>query len=257
MCIKQCAKNVDFIGKIRLSYLFIHIFNCFLFSFLISLYALPIPQKKSYYMRYFNEKRKKMKKICFADSDPLDEDKYLDSKGIFTNSSSDDASDYDTAPPPIKKMPNKLPTYDGVFLVGVSQRKVPYHISLAYDDTISEEKMFSMAMHTCRVACIALDIARGHPIMPVMNKMLSSDCIKKLHNMWVMVGEHLRELNDPILNFEVCRLPVNPHLVNGIMVEPTHFEGVVRMTTGYEQYWTSLSLKYKRGEWICTYADIG
>lgn len=198
-----------------------------------------------------------MNKICFADSDPFDDSEYVESNENCNDTQNNDSSKNNTAPPPVNEDKDSLPVYNGVFLVGSSHRKVPYRISLVYKDPNSDKKMFHIAMHACRVACAALDIARGHPILPSTSRMISKECIDKLHNMWVMVGERLQAINNPLLNFEICRLPANPHLVNGVMVKPTQLECVVRMNTGSEQYWTSLTLKYKFGKWICTYADIG
>ncbi len=152
---------------------------------------------------------------------------------------------------------NLLPLCEGNLPIAFSRGKLEYHICKCYSGSREEKEFIDIALRTCKIACIATDISRGRPISPTMAQLLTKKCITKLNNMWKVVTDNnvpnKAHKNHPIS----CSMPPIPDFINGVYVNPKHFESVVRITAGPKKYWLSLVLELRQNKWICTYADLG
>ncbi|WP_427876855.1 hypothetical protein [Gardnerella sp. 2492-Sm] len=150
-----------------------------------------------------------------------------------------------------------LPAHEGVLPIGFVNSSVPYHIGVCFNSTDDEKLFLSLALRTCRIACVVADISRGRPVPKAMRDLLTPECSAKLKNMWSVLDNFFKEIEDSESRSRLRRFPAIPNMINGMMVSPNRFEGVVCVMVGVMRYWESLSLEYRHGAWICTYADLG
>ncbi len=162
-------------------------------------------------------------------------------------------------PPPVVRINAfcRLPVYEGKLPIALSRKHLEYHVGTCCSEDCDEEKFVKLALRTCRIACIAADLYRGRPITPAMAKLLTPQCATKLTNAWKLMEGYFKEKNDSEACSMLRRMPAIPNLINGMLVNPHHFEGVVCIDIGNTCHWASLALELKYGNWICTYADLG
>lgn len=150
-----------------------------------------------------------------------------------------------------------LPVHDGVLRTGINNYYVPYHIALCYRSDDSEEMFYSLALRTCKIACIVADVSRGRPIPPMLAKCLTGTCYVRLQHMWQVLDYHFTYTHNDVLRRTLVSNPALPQLIHSLLTTPNHCESVVHLTVGTEDFWASIVLERRNNEWICTYADIG
>lgn len=193
-------------------------------------------------------------KIDFVDAYSMENQ---DDDDEHTDESMHNSHDKRERIPRITTIKHYLPVHEGKLRIGFSRGYLEYHVGMCYFDNRDEEAFINLALKTCQIACIAADISRGRPISPAMSKLLTPKCMNKLSNMWKLMDEYSSDQHDTESRSAIRKFPAVPVLFNGMLVSPTHFEGVVHIIAGQTQYWVSLALELRYNKWICTYADLG
>lgn len=150
-----------------------------------------------------------------------------------------------------------FPVYEGLIPVGSSRSMASYHVSSCFNNTHGKKMYLYLAMQICKVACIVGDISHGRPISPEMKRALTKECIYKLGNMWYLINECYKDKHNEAEVSKLRSNPTIPKMINGILVSPSQLEAVVLLHIGDTEYWTSLTLRFIMGKWVCTLADIG
>lgn len=148
-----------------------------------------------------------------------------------------------------------LPAYDGSIRVELSNNPIPYHIARCFPGKMDEDECSRFAMHSCRIACMSLDVVRGRTPPQVLQRAVTPPCLKRLETMSYLLENHMRTHQD--LKKRLCYLPAIPSLVYGTLVSPETTEIVVSLNIGEICYWVNLVLKQVGSRWVCTLADLG
>lgn len=148
-----------------------------------------------------------------------------------------------------------LSSYDGTIAVELSNRPVPYHITRCFPQELKRGQRQRLAMSSCRIACMCVDVVRGRIPPHNIELMVSPSCMKRLETMAYLLKNHMR--THPDLKAQLCYLPAVPTLVNAVLVSPTTTEAVASVVIGQVRYWISLVYRLESGKWICTSADVG
>ena len=129
---------------------------------------------------------------------------------------------------------------DGVLAVAFGTGAVPYRISVGFRSDLDREQFHAAAMRTCQLACMAADMIRGRDVPATMARVVSASC-----------------RGDEELRRRMCKPPVVPRLVHGMLVSPTRFEMAVCLGIGSEGYCSSVVLSLMGSRWVCVLADFG
>lgn len=144
---------------------------------------------------------------------------------------------------------------DGFIHVELSERPVPYHIITTFRDAPDEGECHALALSSCRVACLTLDVARGQIAASTLRKAMTSPCLKRLETFTHLLGMQMDRNNE--LKMMLKYLPSIPHSITGMLVGPTAFEGAVHLSVGRVSFWTNLRFVYMGSRWMCAVADVG
>ncbi|MBT1181290.1 hypothetical protein JS531_04750 [Bifidobacterium sp. CP2] len=144
---------------------------------------------------------------------------------------------------------------DGFIQVELSAEPVPYHIITTFDECPDEGECHALALSSCRVACLSLDVVRGQIASSTLRKALTAPCLRRLETFSYLMRTRMER--DEELRMMLKYLPSIPHSVTGMLVGPTTFEVAVHLTVGRTTFWTNLKLVYIGCRWMCSVADLG
>ncbi len=161
----------------------------------------------------------------------------------------------DTHAMPPHRLPRRLAGTDGYIDVELSNAPVHYHIARCFDGELSTADCQSLAMLSCRIACMAADVIRGRRAASVLQRAMTEPCMRRLRMMAQLIKEHIHTHDD--LRAQLCYLPAIPQLLDGMLVNSSTLEMTVHLTIGRVNYWVCLVLKRIGSRWVCTVADIG
>ncbi|WP_314688148.1 hypothetical protein [uncultured Bifidobacterium sp.] len=144
---------------------------------------------------------------------------------------------------------------EGLLAVAFGGGAVPYRISMTFRSDLDRVQFHAAAMRTCQLACMAADMVRGRDVPPAMERVVSTSCLSRLRTMSMLMDIRLN--SDAELRSRMCKPPVVPRLVNGMLVSPTRFDMSVCLGIGSQGYCSSVVLSLMGSRWVCVLADFG
>lgn len=155
-------------------------------------------------------------------------------------------------PSPSRSAP---PVLDGHIVVELSNNPVSYHIAQCFLGVVDPEQGRELARSSCRIACMAVDVARGRLPSNRLQRAATSQCIDRLGTMTQLLGRTRTSADDP--DGQMGRLPAIPRSVNGMMLSPARVEMTVHLMIGMSHHWVNLIMQYMGSRWLCVMVDIG
>lgn len=149
----------------------------------------------------------------------------------------------------------RLNSDDGYLHVELATAPVPYHIVRCFAGEISQADGKALAMSSCRIACMVVDVVRGRRVANILQRAMTESCMSRLVTMSHLIENHVRTHEEIRATF--CHLPAVPHLLDGMLVSADTLEMAVSLSVGTMSFWVSLVLKRMGSRWVCTFADIG
>ena len=148
-----------------------------------------------------------------------------------------------------------IPPEEGELDIELSRKPVPYHIARCFLGHIDSVQCRALALSSCRISCMATDVVRGRISADRLQRSVTTQCLRKLDTMAVLLDDERRRRPDGRHPMGV--LPVIPQSVNGMLVSTTRIETAIHLTIGSVDHWTNVVLQQIGCRWMCVYADIG
>lgn len=148
-----------------------------------------------------------------------------------------------------------VPAHEGSVAMELGASPVPYHIDATAEGLLAEDEYHALAVSSCRLACLAADVARGRVVPAALRRAVAAPCLRKLERLAFLLKA--RTVTDEAADRAFRRMPVVPGGVRGMVVSERAFESCVVLSIGAERYWVNLRLEVVGSRWVCVLADIG
>ena len=148
-----------------------------------------------------------------------------------------------------------VPAHDGAIAMELGASPVPYHINATAEGLLDEREYHALAVSSCRLACLAADVARGRVVPAALRRAVAAPCLRKLERLAFLLKA--RPMGDEAADAAFRRMPVVPDAVHGMVVSERAFESCVGLAIGAERYLVNLRLEVVGSRWVCVVADIG
>lgn len=145
--------------------------------------------------------------------------------------------------------------WDGTVKVELSYAPVRYHCVSCFPCKMSQGRCEQIALHSCRLACMSLDVVRGRMPLKNLERRMTWPCINKLDTMSKLL--EIQMTMDSELRNRLDRYPTVPKLIDMVFKSGTTLEAAVCVQLGWSTYWVNLVLRYQGSRWICDFADLG
>ncbi|NEG54628.1 hypothetical protein GFD21_02285 [Bifidobacterium sp. SMA15] len=147
------------------------------------------------------------------------------------------------------------PVYEGTIEVGLSDGPVPYRVVAVADDGATGEEIRTMAVSTCRVVCLAVDVIRGNLPSSALSGAVSAPCLSRLETLAYLLSASMTVSDD--MRAAMRFMPVVPHLLSGMLVNASTLEMAAHLSVGRLSYWANVRLELRGSRWMCTVVDVG
>ncbi|MFD0704948.1 hypothetical protein ACFQY8_04210 [Alloscardovia venturai] len=147
--------------------------------------------------------------------------------------------------------------FDTYHSIGRKNEYIRFHIAQCVCGDIPKDTCEQLALNSCNVACLALDVVRDRLSINMLNSLVTPRVIGQISNLKDLLKEerHGKQLI-PWADASRKHLPFILRTLNGFVVSPTCFDANVGLTLGSSPCWVNVVFRLKGQKWMCHSIDF-